>query len=49
MGTPLPPSRRSTYAADLDAARQALGDERFAATWAAGATWTPEQAAAPHF
>jgi hypothetical protein len=34
MGTPLPPSRRSRYAADLDAARQALSDERFAAAWA---------------
>jgi predicted ATPase/DNA-binding SARP family transcriptional activator len=46
MGTPLPPSRRGRYAADLDAARQALGDELFAAAWAEGAAWTPEHAVA---
>jgi hypothetical protein len=46
MGTPLPPSRRSIYEANLEAARPALGDQRFAATWAEGSTWTPAQAVA---
>jgi hypothetical protein len=37
---------RSSYATDLDAARQTLGDKLFAAAWAEGAAWTPEQAVA---
>jgi hypothetical protein len=45
-GTPLSPSRRSDYATDLEVARQTLDDQRFAAAWAEGAAWTPEQVVA---
>jgi hypothetical protein len=45
-GTPLSPSWRSSYATDLEVARQTLDDQRFAAAWAERAAWTPKQAVA---
>jgi hypothetical protein len=40
---PLPPADRSTYDCTLDSARIALGDDAFAAAWAAGQMLPLEQ------
>lgn len=44
MGVRLPAYRRVSYEAAIDAARQALGTDPFAAAWTEGAGWPPEQA-----
>ncbi|MBC8076639.1 MAG: tetratricopeptide repeat protein, partial [Chloroflexales bacterium] len=44
MGAPLQPYRLAVYEATLTAARGALGADDFAAAWAEGAIWQPEQA-----
>jgi predicted ATPase/DNA-binding SARP family transcriptional activator len=44
MDSPLPLYLRPAQAALLAAARNALGDAVFGATWNAGATWQPQQA-----
>lgn len=44
MEAPLPPYRRVTYQATLDAARLVLGAETFDAAARDGANWTPERA-----
>jgi hypothetical protein len=43
---PLPPAERARYERVLRDSRQAVGDEAFAATWAAGRRLLPEQAIA---
>jgi hypothetical protein len=45
MEAPLQPYRRVALEATL-AARAALGEQAFAAAWAAGSAWPPEQAIA---
>ncbi len=44
IGVPLPPYRRAACETTLSMARQALGEEAFAAAWAEGEAWRPEQA-----
>jgi predicted ATPase/DNA-binding XRE family transcriptional regulator len=46
IGAPLPPADRAEHAATAQAARAALGDDAFAAAWAAGQALTLDQAAA---
>jgi tetratricopeptide (TPR) repeat protein len=44
IGAPLPPSERVDYDRDVAGARAQLGEEAFAAAWAAGRAMTVEQA-----
>ncbi len=44
LSTPMPSVEREDYEGDLEAAREALGEERFATAWAKGRAMTPEQA-----
>jgi tetratricopeptide (TPR) repeat protein len=49
IGTPVPPADRGELERQVADARAALGDDRFAAAWAAGRVLTPEQAVALAF
>jgi hypothetical protein len=46
IGAPLPPPERATYDATVATARAALGEDTFAAAWAAGQALPLEQAIA---
>jgi len=44
IGIPMQPGRRAAYTRKVTATRAQLGEQAFAAAWAAGRTMTPEQA-----
>ncbi len=46
IGVPLPPNERDRYDREVAALREALGEEAFAAAWAAGRAMTLEEAVA---
>jgi len=46
IGDPLPPDPRDSHDRDVDAVRAALGEEAFAAIWAAGGAMTSQEAVA---
>ena len=46
VGTPVPPAERPMHERAVEAARSPLGEERFAAAWAAGRSLTLEEAIA---
>jgi len=46
VGFPLPPTHHTIYERDIATARAQLGDDAFAAAWAAGKALTLEQAIA---